>query len=290
MNTPLSEPPGRVKEYLDILLNIDYDTAAKTITSFIAEHVEEAGASGAVVGLSGGVDSSTTLALAVKALGGSRVHALIMPDREATPRIDIDDAIGLAEKLGVKYTIIYINNIYSEYLASAPWSSGSGRVARGNLKARIRAALLYFYANTYNALVLGTGDRSEILIGYFTKYGDAAADILPIACLYKSQVRRLAEKLGVPKRIAYKPSSPRLWKNHMAEEELGLSYEVIDTVLYALFDKHMPPGEAAAALGVDESIVYRVVEMHVKSRHKRQPPPAPRPPWLAEPPIRELHL
>ncbi len=280
MNTPLSD---KTRAVLARLLAIDYAAAARAIQEFIRNSVEEAGARGAVLGVSGGVDSSTALVLTARALGASRVHALLMPDREATPRRDIEDALWLIDKLGVGHDLIYINDIVDAVARSAPWSSGASRVALGNVKARIRAVLLYFYANTHNYLVVGTGDRSEILIGYFTKYGDGAVDILPIGCLYKTQVRRLAVELGVPEDIAYKPSSPRLWKGHEAEKELGISYEVIDAVLYALFDKGLGPDEAAEYTGVERSIVDRILGMHRASRHKRRTPPIPSLPWLKQP-------
>ena len=149
------------------------------------------------------------------------------------------------------------------------------RLPLGNLRARIRMCLLYYYANKKNLLVLGSGDRSEILIGYFTKYGDGAVDLLPIGILYKSQVRRLAAHLGVPEKVAFKPSSPRLWPGQTAEGELGIPYEEIDLVLHAVFDRGISWEEAAEATGVDEWKVRRIRELHEKSKHKREMPPTP---------------
>ncbi|MEM4853412.1 MAG: NAD(+) synthase, partial [Thermofilum sp.] len=117
------------------------------------------------------------------------------------------------------------------------------------------------------------GDKSELLIGYFTKYGDGGVDVMPLGSLYKTWVRQLALHLGIPERIALKPSSPRLWPGQTAEGELGLSYEVIDEVLYLVFDRGLEPSEAAREAGVSEEVVERVMEMHRRSEHKRRPPP-----------------
>ncbi|MCD6095129.1 MAG: NAD(+) synthase, partial [Thermoprotei archaeon] len=145
--------------------------------------------------------------------------------------------------------------------------------ANGNLKARIRMCLLYYYANVNNALVIGSSDKSEILIGYFTKYGDGGVDLLPIGDLYKTQVRQLAIGLGVPKKIAYKPSSPRLWPGHMAEDELGLSYEEIDIILYAYHDLGLSEDEIVQRCNVSADKVKRVISMVRNSEHKRKMPP-----------------
>jgi len=147
--------------------------------------------------------------------------------------------------------------------------------------------ILYYYANKYNGLVVGTSDRSELLIGYYTKYGDGAVDILPIGALYKTQVRKLAEKLGLPRRIVEKPSSPGFWVGHLAEDEIGIKYEVIDVVLYALFDKGLKPEEVPRYTGIDQGIVNKILDMHRRSRHKRVFPPMPRLSWVGEP-IKEI--
>jgi len=265
------------KVTLESIVDMDYGKVESIITEFIKGQVEGAGAQGVVVGVSGGVDSATTLALSVKALGAERVIALIMPDSTVTPQSDVEDAKSLAEKFGVKYHVIDIGPVVDVYKSAIPVYEGEekDRVPVGNLRARIRMTLLYYYANKFNLLVAGTGDRSEILIGYFTKYGDGAVDFLPIGVLFKSQVRRLAIHLGVPERIAFKPSSPRLWRGHEAEKELGISYEEIDVILHAIFDLGMSVDEAIEATGLERWKVERVIEMHRKSEHKRSPPPTP---------------
>ncbi len=251
---------------LSDVVDLDYEKVAKELANYIHNVVVSSSARGVVVGVSGGVDSATTLALAVKALGASRVHALVMPDSRTTPRQDVEDAIKLVEQYGVSHDVIEIDRIVDAFMA-APWKGDEKSI--GNIRARVRMTLLYYYANAHGYLVLGTGDRSEFLIGYFTKYGDGAADVYPISVLYKTQVRRLAKYLGVPDHIAYKPSSPRLWPGHMAEKELGLTYEQIDLALFALFDLGLKVDEASRATGLDTSILQRVLEMHEKTRHKR---------------------
>ncbi|RLF02082.1 MAG: NAD(+) synthetase, partial [Thermoprotei archaeon] len=240
------------------------------------EKLAESGAKGFIIGVSGGVDSSTTLPLLVKAVGSSRVRALILPDKHSTPKEDIEDALGLVQALNVKHDFIEINDILEAFRRSLPAYDQSKVAAEGNLKARIRMCILYYYANKLNYLVCGTGDKSEILIGYFTKYGDGGVDILPIGDLYKTQVRQLALHLGLPEKIALKPSSPRLWPGQVAEKELGLSYEEIDLVLYSIFDLRLPLEEAIEATGIPEETFRKILQMVSQTEHKRMLPLVPR--------------
>lgn len=243
---------------------------SKNIGRFISDYVTKSSARGLVVGLSGGLDSSVVLRLAVSALSPSRVLGIVMPS-DTTPKEDTDHAIELATLLGIKYHVIDISPLLAKYTDMLP----EDKRARGNLMARIRMNILYHYAGINSYLVAGTSDKSEIMIGYFTKFGDGAADILPIAHLYKTQARALAKYLGIPKEIAEKKSSPRLWVNHLAEEEMGMNYETIDSILYLLVDKKMKPKDAAKKLGIPANQVKKVKNMMETSLHKRSMPPVP---------------
>ncbi len=269
------------------LIDLDYGLISSSIIGFLRDYLDEACVDGYVMGLSGGVDSSTVLALASKAVGRDHLYVLLMPDRETTPEEDISDALYLLKTYGISYETIYINEILDSYRRSLRFFNGEHNIATGNLRARIRMNILYYYANLRNYLVLGTSDRSELLIGYFTKYGDGGADLLPLGSLYKTQVRYLAKHLGIPDHIAFKPSSPRLWKGHMAEDELGMRYEEIDLILYALFDLGLSIEETVRETGLPRDKVLRVIEMHRRSRHKRSLPRIIPVPGISDP-IREI--
>jgi len=252
---------------LDKLLDLDYSNISTQIQNFIFTYVEEAGANGAVLGLSGGVDSTVTAHLATKALSSKKMLGLILPDHTTTPREDVEDAENTAKQLGIKTQRIDISPIHYTFMKNLK----PGRIPEGNLRARVRMCILYYYANLDNRVVVGTGDRSEILIGYYTKHGDGGVDILPIGGLYKTQVRMLAKHLKVSSRIVEKQSSPRLWAGQTAEGEIGQKYEVIDPALHLLFDLNMPPEQAEKQLGSSE-IVNQILERNRRSQHKREIP------------------
>ena len=254
----------------DIIENIkkqDYDAIQNKIGSFLVEEVSQRQAFGAVFGLSGGIDSAVIAVLCSKFLKGKSL-TLLMPDSKVTPKIDTEDAIKLVDKLGIEYKLIdigFINKEYSKYLVPNPF-------AYGNLSARIRANILYYYANAKKYLVLGSSDKSELLIGYFTKFGDGAADLLPIASLYKTQIRQFAKFLEIPDSIILKKSSPGLWEGHIAETEIGLSYEEVDSILHCLFDKNFSVQETVTFTDIDNSSVDKIYKMYKISEHKRITP------------------
>jgi NAD+ synthase len=258
------------------------DKVIKTITEFVRTEVKHRKSTGVVVGISGGLDSAVATCLAVKALGPNKVCGLILPDSSVTPRRDTLDAEDLAQQLGIKYKIIEVRNIKKECL-SKKLPRGS-KLAKANLLVRLRMSLLYFYAAATNRLVLGTGDKSELLLGYFTKYGDGAADLFPIAGLYKTEVRELAQYLSVPKRVIKKKSSARLWKGHTAEGEIGMSYEEIDNILRRLEkDESTKNSNRGTSLEVSTSIsritktnkknVKRLIDLIERNKHKHEMPP-----------------
>jgi NAD+ synthase len=258
---------GSVKpSALEELLGQDYKKISKKIEKFISAYISKSSAKGLVIGLSGGLDSSVALKLSVNALGRSNVLGLVMPS-DTTPREDTAHAIDLAKDLSITYHIIDIHPLIQKFEEILP----EDKEARGNLMARIRMSLLYYYAGINGYLVAGTSDKSEVQIGYFSKFGDGAADIMPIAGLYKTQVRVLAQYLGIPEAIVQKKSSPRLWKNHLAEEEIGMDYEMIDQILHLIVDKKIKLKDATRKLGVPAKHVNKVKGMIEKSLHKRRP-------------------
>lgn len=252
------------RKILGEIIDRDYMQMAKSIEEFLRREVSEKRSNGVVLGLSGGIDSAVVGTLSCRALK-EKAFALIMPDSDVSPDSETRDAVSLAESLGLGYEMIDINPIVKEYSSHLE----PDEMATGNLRARIRASILYYYANSKNTLVLGSSDRSEWLIGYFTKFGDGASDLLPIVSLYKLQVRSIAEHLGIPRNIIAKKSSPHLWKGHLAEEEIGLDYEEMDPILYCLIDKKISAGETAIICDVEKSSVDRVLTLYRDSEHKR---------------------
>ncbi len=259
----------------DILFKLNLEETTNEIIEFIRKIVKNANASGVVLGLSGGVDSSLVAALCVRALGKEKVLGVIMPT-EFTPPQDIEDARDLAELLGIRTELVNIHDIEEAFFRGlhCVQKDPKHKIPMANIRARIRMVILYYYANLNNYLAAGTGDRSEALIGYFTKYGDGAADFLPIRHLYKSQVRELARHLGVPERIACKPSSPQLYPGHKVTDEIPLAYEKLDPVLVGLFDLKLPPKEVSRRTGVPLKVINEVLRRFTASKHKREYPPA----------------
>jgi NAD+ synthase len=249
----------------------DYRAVKKEIASFIQDQVDGAGCKGAVVGLSGGHDSSTIAYLCVEALGADRVLGVLLPS-PSTPKQDGDHALQVVANLGIRHEYIDIGRICEEVYAAQ--GHPMDKIAEGNAKARVRMLMLYTFANQTGSLVVGTGCKSEDLIGYFTKYGDGGVDINPLQDLYKTQVRCLARELGVPNAIIRKPSSPALWKGQTAEGELGLSYEQVDLILSQLVDQKRSPSEVISQ-GIPPESVELVVKRMKANAHKLRSPPYP---------------
>ena len=201
----------------------------KFVCSFIKDNVQKANVNGAVIGLSGGIDSSVVVQLASQAIGNKNILSLILPDGDITPKEDIEDAIHLCDNLKIEYKLLYIDNVKKEFFNLLEKTENN--LAQGNLVSRIRMCIIYYHANLLKKLVLGTSNKTEISLGYFTKYGDGASDVLPIGDLYKTQVIELAKFLNIPKNIINKKSSARLWIGQQTEEEIGLLFKDIDSIL-----------------------------------------------------------
>ena len=257
------------------LLEIDFSEAQTRICRFVKEYVQNAGAKGIVLGLSGGVDSSTIAALSSLAIGGENVVGLMMPEKETFNQKDIDDAKTVAELFHLKTQFCDLTNVVEAFYKDIPAFDAQDRLCKGNIKARARMICLYYYANKHNRIVCGSSDKSETLMGYFTKWGDAAADIAPILDLYKTQVRKLALHLGLPKKLALRPSTPGLWPDQLAEVELEIKFETLDLILYGL-ERFISPLDIADQLGVEAALVEKVKRRWLSNEHKRRLPLPPK--------------
>lgn len=255
-------------------LRIDLEKAEKTSVEFLKRVVDSSGASGVVVGLSGGVDSSLTVTLCVRALGNDKVLGVLLPT-DFTPKEDNEDALELAEMLGIRTENVNVQGILDAFLDTLNIAGElpEYRLPKANILARIRMVMLYYYANVKGYLVAGPSDRSETLIGYFTKYGDGAADFFPNMHLYKTQARELARYLGVPDKIVCKPSSPQLYPGHKATDEIPIDYDKLDLILVGLFDYKMRPEAVSEATGVSLDTIREVQDRYNKTEHKRVSPP-----------------
>ena len=235
----------------------------KLVVDFISDEVRQRKKGGIVLGLSGGLDSSVAAVLSVKAIGNKRVFAFILPEGKLTPRTDLANAQKLVNSLKIQAFTIDIVGSKSSLLKFLP----RNRLASGNLSSRLRMAILYYYANVNNLLVLGTSDKSELMLGYFTKNGDGAADIFPLGDLYKTDVRNLALELGLPEALVHQPSSPRIWAKQTAESELGLPYDKIDEILRALEKNLLKECRA------NKNDIKKMLTWVNKTQHKRDFPP-----------------
>ncbi|ELZ56614.1 MULTISPECIES: NAD+ synthase [unclassified Haloferax] len=258
----------------DLLLSDEeLEAHREHITTFIEDTVEAAGADGAVIGLSGGIDSTLTAFLAVEALGKENLHGLVMPS-VANAEDMMSDAEGVAEMLEIEYDVVEIQPIAETFFDTFP-EAADDRMAAGNVYVRTRAVLNYFVANHENRIVLGTGNRAEAMTGYFTKYGDQAVDCNPIGNLYKQQVRQLAAHVGVPEDLVLQTPSAEMWSGQTDEGELGLTYDALDAILALHVDGPLSKSATTRHLDVTEEQVDRVVGLVEGSAHKRSMPPAP---------------
>lgn len=267
-------------------IDIPMDNGEKTIkniSEFIKNKVSESKSAGVVIGLSGGIDSAATAYLCARSLEKEQILGIIMPT-ETTSYDDIEDAVTVAEELGIEYEIIHVDDLISPFnelcmhsVSNKLKATTNRDLANANLKARIRMMILYYHANDLGRMVVGTGNRTELLVGYFTKYGDGGVDILPIGNLYKTEVRKIAEILGVPEKIIKKAPTAGLWHGQTDEEELGIRYETLDKLLFMMVDKKMDGHEIAENLDIPVEEVLRIKSKVQSSKHKLEPAPTPEP-------------
>ena len=244
---------------------LDYNKLCSDIQSWILKYLQSANAEGVVVGLSGGIDSAVTAGLCAKAISKENVIGIGLPCESIVE--DLDDAKMIASNLGIEFNIIDLSPIYKIFKSSLNEQVVGDKMASANLKARLRMATLYYIAQTKkNYLVAGTGNRAEIAIGYFTKYGDGGVDFEPLGLIYKNEVRKLAKILGIPEKIIIKPPSPGLWAGQTDEGEIGLSYDHIDEILYRL-DNSLDLDD------LNQEEVKMVRDLMKKANHKTQMPP-----------------
>jgi len=231
----------------------------RKIILWIRKQLKNSQAKGIVLGLSGGVDSSVVAALTKQAVGGKRLLALILPCHSQVQ--DLRDAKLIARKLRIRTKTIDLSDIYDNLIKIIP---EAGSVTKANLKPRLRMMVLYYFANKLNYLVCGTGNKSELMVGYFTKHGDGATDILPIGDLLKRQVRALARELKIPEAIIAKPPTAGLWPGQTDEGEMGITYLELDDILERLENKRRQI--------FSKDKVDKVKQMMRSSEHKRQGP------------------
>lgn len=247
---------------------IDPDLTRRVLTQFIAEEIGKFGVRRGVVGVSGGIDSALVVALAAEALGPENVLAVLMPYRTSNPD-SLAHGLLCVEQLGVQSLTIPVTPQVDPYFAQFPEMSNR---RRGNIMARERMKVLYDQSEGYGGLVIGTSNKTEMLLGYSTVYGDSAAAIHPIADLYKTQIRQLSAAIGIPPVIIGKPPSADLWPGQTDEDELQLTYEAVDEVLYELVDRRMRP-TALIERGLPAPVIERVVRLVRSAQYKRRMPP-----------------
>ncbi len=240
------------------------------IVDFIRVELTRVGFTRGILGLSGGIDSSLVACLAAEALGAENVLGLMMPYRTSNPASRADAEL-IARQLGIATRVIEITPLVEPYLAHPSTNAQDDR-RRGNVMARARMIILYDQSEEFRALVIGTSNKTETLLGYTTLFGDNAAAIQPIADLYKCQVRQLARAVGVPEQIVAKAPSADLWQGQTDEGELGFAYDDADAILYRLVDERRRVEDVIAA-GFDARIVQRIGELVRRNHFKRVPPP-----------------
>jgi NAD+ synthase len=248
-------------------LRINTDLARTVLKTFLRDEIRKVGVEHAIIGLSGGIDSALACYLTAQAIGAHNVYAVQMPYRTSAPD-SLDHARLVVEALGVQSEIVEITDMVDPLIARTPDMTP---LRKGNLMARARMIVLFDRSAAQRGLVIGTSNKTELLLGYGTLFGDMASALNPIGDLYKTQVRQLAQAIGVPQPIVDKPPSADLWIGQTDEDEMGLTYAEVDQLLYLLVDERYSPEEAIEA-GFDRSYVERVWKLIRTMQFKRRGP------------------
>jgi len=257
------------------LPDFDADVFIEKACRFIQEKVETSNSNGVVIGLSGGIDSTVVAGLAVKALGANNVKGFVLPSTSTSDE-DLFDAELVKTGLDIECGFISIDDFVENFLSSCSnekLPDEYKEIALMNVKPRMRMTILYYYAAIYNSLVIGTGNKTEIQLGYFTKYGDGGVDLLPIGDLYKQEVKSVARKLNVPESIINKAPTAGLKPNQTDESEIGLSYPIIDRILYLYLEENKSTDEISNLLDIQQNKVEHIIKMVKNSQHKRSTAP-----------------
>lgn len=239
---------------------------------FLERKLEEAGADGYVLGISGGMDSAVAAKTVVEALGPEKLTGWVMPG-DPSDEGNMRDARGLADDLGIELRDVSIDPVVERFCEDAPFQPDT--LAEGNVRARVRMVYEYMEANQNDLMVLGAGNKSERMLGYFTKYGDGGVDISLFGDLYKTELKEFGRFIGVDKKFLEKKPTAGLWEGQTDEEEIGLPYEKVDPILKKLVEEEMSAGEVVESTEFSRENVERVNELYRRSRHKRMRPPFP---------------
>lgn len=250
---------------------IDISKEIENIVIFIRDILAKSGHKKLIVGLSGGIDSALTAALCAKAVGTDNVIAFMMPYKNSHPD-SLYHATLVAEELDIAYRIIPITGMVDSYFDE--FENDADRLRRGNFMARIRMCILYDLSNRYSALVAGTGNKSELYVGYCTQYGDSACAFEPIGHLYKTEVREMAKSLKIPREVIQKKPTADLWDNQTDEDELGMQYSRMDLILYDMLDNGMTDDQLVSQ-GYAKEEITKLKKLIAKSEFKRNLPPIP---------------
>ncbi len=250
---------------------IDLPKEIENIVEFIRLQLKNAGLKHLVIGLSGGIDSSLAAALSVQAVGKDNVTGFMLPYKGSHPD-SLNHAKEVAEHLGIKYHVVEITPMVDAYFNT--YEPDANSLRRGNRMARERMCVLYDNSAKYGALVVGTGNKTELLIGYVTQYGDGACAFEPLGHIYKTEVWEMARMLGLPSSVIEKKPTADLWDGQTDEDELGITYAKLDEILFRMIDIGWTK-EQIAQDGFNIKDIEKAIELHRKSEFKRNLPPAP---------------